>query len=172
MVGAAGNVTHGAFLFKAEMAYLMGLRTYRFVVLPGPPFFNFLNEERDRLDTLVGVEWYGPDQLVVAVEVVNRHLFDHPGGTTGTRELVAADRFETAIRVTRPFLRERLKVTLLGSVLGERAQDGGTTSAAAWATSSARAILRLHICDGSMAWRLTEASRHDSVEGRLISRCI
>merc|ERR1719263_1610172 len=48
----------------------------------------------------------------------------------------------------------------------QRAHDGGTTSAAAWATSSASAILRLHICDGSMAWRLTEASRRDSVEGR------
>ena len=131
MVGAAGNITRGAFLFKAEMAYLMGIRTYRFAVLPGPPFFNFLNEERDRLDTMVGIEWYGPDQLTVAVEVVNRHLFDHPGGTTGTRELVAADQFETAVRVTRPFFRERLDITLLGSVLGERAQDGGLFRASA-----------------------------------------
>merc|ERR1719377_476200 len=52
-----------------------------------------------------------------------------------------------------------------------RARGVGGASAAAWLTSASRAILRLHICDGSMAWRLTEASRRDSVEGRLISRC-
>merc|ERR1719352_940088 len=34
----------------------------------------------------------------------------------------------------------------------QRAQDGGTTSAAAWATSSARAILRLHMV-ATARWR-------------------
>ena len=102
MAGAAGNVTRGAFLVKLEMAYLFGIRTLRFDVRPGSPA-PFLNQERDRLDTMVGLEWYGPDQLTVAVEIVNRHLFDHPGGPPGVIELTPADGFETAVRVTRPF---------------------------------------------------------------------
>lgn len=130
MVGAAGNLTRGPILVKLEMAYFIGLRTLRFDLAPGPAG-PLLNQERERLDTLVGLEWYGPDQLTVAVEVVNRHLFDHPGGPPGIIELTPADRFETAIRVTRPFFRERLDVTLLGSVLGERAQDGGIFRASA-----------------------------------------
>ena len=67
----------------------------------------------------------------MALEIVNRHLFDHPGGNTGVFELTAADNFETALRVSRPFFRERLDVTLLGTVLGERAQDGGLFRASA-----------------------------------------
>jgi len=132
MVGAAGNFTRGAFLVKAEIAYLMGVRTFRFAVNPAPPPTAFLlNEQRNRLDTMVGIEWYGPDQLSVALEIVNRHLFDHPGGPPGTFEITAADNFETALRITRPFFRERLDVTLLASVLGERAQDGALFRASA-----------------------------------------
>jgi hypothetical protein len=131
MVGAAGNFTRGPVLFKAEMAYLMDLRTIRFEVPPlaFPP--RLLNEARDRLDTMVGVEYYGPDQLTIALEVVNRHLFDHPGGPPGRQELVPQDRFETALRITRPFFRERLDVTLLGLGVGERLQDGGLFRASA-----------------------------------------
>ena len=123
MVGAAGNVTRGPILLKAEMAFLMGVRTIRFDAT-GFPAVALLNQQRDRLDTLVGIEWYGPDQLSVALEIVNRHLFDHPGGPTGINELTPADGFETALRISRPFFRERLDITLLASVFGERAQDG------------------------------------------------
>ena len=130
MVGAAGNITRGAFLFKTEMAFLTGLRTLRFEL---PPFLapNLLTQERERLDTMVGVEYYGPDQLTIALEILNRHLFDHPGGPTGRQELTPADSFETALRISRPFFRERLDVTLLGVVAGERMQDGGLIRASA-----------------------------------------
>merc|ERR1719155_234077 len=52
----------------------------------------------------------------------------------------------------------------------QRAQDGGTTSAAAWATSSARAILRLHMlqldgveADGGLATRFRGSSTDQSM---------
>lgn len=143
MVGAAGNVTRGPILLKAEMAFLTGVRTLRFAIAPQvpptPPGLALLNQERDRLDTMVGVEWYGPDQLTVALEIVHRHLFDHPGGQPigapgdppGQLELTPADRFDTALRITRPFFRERLDITLLGLVSGERMQDGGLVRASA-----------------------------------------
>lgn len=130
MVGVAGNVTRGPILVKVESALRLGIRTFRFDVT-GFPAVALLNQERDQLDTMVGIEWYGPDQLTAALEIVNRHLFDHPGGGTGVIELVPADGFETALRISRPFFRERLDVTLLGVVFGERAQDGGLFRASA-----------------------------------------
>ena len=45
--------------------------------------------------------------------------------------MVSQDEFETALRITRPFFRERLDVTLLGVGLGERLQDGGLFRASA-----------------------------------------
>ncbi len=132
MVGAAGNVTRGPILLKAEMAFLTGIRTLRFETAAlAPPAGNLLTQERERLDTMVGIEYYGPDQLTIALEIVNRHLFDHPGGPTGRQELTPADTFDTAIRITRPFFRERLDITLLGLVSGEKMQDGGLIRASA-----------------------------------------
>lgn len=127
MLGAAGNATWGAWLVKAETAWISNLRVLRFdTVTPA-----LLNRERDRLDTMVGIEYYGPDQLTIALEIVNRHLFDHPGGPPGIQEFTAQDEFETGLRVSRPFFRERLDVTLLGVVFGERMQDGGLFRASA-----------------------------------------
>jgi hypothetical protein len=131
MAGAAGNVTRGPVLLKAEMAFLSGVRTLRFEIPPLAIPGNLLTQERERLDTMVGIEYYGPDQLTIALDVVNRHLFDHPGGPPNRLELTPQDSFETALRVTRPFFRERLDVTLLGLAAGERFQDGGLFRASA-----------------------------------------
>lgn len=130
LLGAAGNITRGPFLVKAEFAWLSNLRVLRFDVPPDLPFA-LLTVERDRLDTLLGFEYYGPDQLTIALEIVNRHLLDHPGGPVGRQEFTPQDTFETALRVSRQFFRERLDVTLLGLVLGEKMQDGGLFRASA-----------------------------------------
>lgn len=129
MLGAAGNFTRGAFLLKAEMAWLSNLRVLRFDLPPLSP--NLLTVERDRIDTMVGIEWYGPDNLTIALEIVNRHLLDHPGGPPGRQEFDGQDEFETGLRITRNFFREKLDVTLLGIALGERFQDGGLFRASA-----------------------------------------
>ena len=129
MLGAAGNITRGAFLFKGEFAWLSQIRT---LIIEGPPLTPaFKNVERDRLDTMVGVEYYGPDSLTIALEIVNRHLIDHPGGPTGRKEFTPQDNFETGLRISRPFFRERLDVTVLGIVFGEKMQDGGLVRASA-----------------------------------------
>ena len=136
MLGLAGNVAFGAWLLKAESAMLWGTRSLRLDCLPESPCIEsgipgLLNSERDRIDTMVGLEWYGPDQLSVALEIVNRHLIDHPGGRTGLREITAQDNFQTALRVSRLFFRERLDITLLALALGERFQDGALFRASA-----------------------------------------
>ena len=126
-----GTIVGGPILLKAEMGFFTGVRTLRFEIPPLAIPGNLLTQERERLDTLVGIEYYGPSQLTVALEVVNRHLFDHPGGPPNRIELTPQDSFETALRITRPFFRERLDVTLLGLVAGERFQDGGLFRASA-----------------------------------------
>lgn len=138
LLGAAGNFTRGAFLFKAEVAWLIDTRSLRIFVPSAtpPPFPSVFSVERDRIDSMVGIEWYGPDQLTVALEIVNRHLLDHPDGANGdafpsTLEFTPASQFETGLRISRPFFRERLDVTVLGLVFGEQMQDGGLFRASA-----------------------------------------
>jgi len=123
MLGAAGNATWGAWLVKAELAWISNYREILIDTIPPPG--TLLNRERDRLDTMIGIEYYGSDQLTIALEIVNRHIIDHPGGLPGRLEFTAQDEFETGLRISRPFFRERLDVTLLGIVFGERMQDGG-----------------------------------------------
>ncbi len=122
MLGAAGNLTRGAWLVKAELAWISNLRILQ--IDPTPSALPVRLRDRDRLDTMVGIEWYGPDQLSVALEIVNRHLLDHPGDPI-VQDFTAQDGFETAIRVSRPFFRERLDLTVLAVGFGERFQDGG-----------------------------------------------
>jgi hypothetical protein len=73
---------------------------------------------------MFGVEYYGRDDLAIAVEIVNRHqLNEHTD--PATFQLNPESVFESSIRITRPFFRERLNVTALAIGFGERLQNGG-----------------------------------------------
>ena len=121
LAGVAGNYTIDRWLFKLETAYLHDLHVLR--ASATAPFLS--SDGVDRFDTMVGVEFYGPDSLVIALEVVNRHVVE------SMRHVVASNRspersfFETGLRISRPFFRERLDITLLGVGIGERLQGGG-----------------------------------------------
>lgn len=121
MIGAAGNLTRGSWLAKFEFAWLDELRLLQ-PRASGPLPFGTTAEQR--IDSLVGIEWYGPDSLTAALEIVNRQWLDVPR-SPDRLEFFEQSTFETALRISRPFFRERLDVTLLGIVFGERAQDGG-----------------------------------------------
>jgi hypothetical protein len=130
VVGAGGNYICGSWLFKSEIAYLDGLdyttRTQFMVPLDGDVVTIDAptgTVERNRLDYMGGIEYYGFTDTNIALEIVNRHIFGfredmHP--LFGLRE----DSLETAIRITRNFLNERLDVTVLGIIFGSHAQDG------------------------------------------------
>ena len=79
--------------------------------------------EKSRLDFMGGIEYYGFTDTNIALEVVNRHIF---GFRDDMRPLfgLQENQLETALRVTRTFLNERLEVTALGIVFGSYAQDG------------------------------------------------
>jgi len=120
LLGAAGNFIRGAWLFKMEVAWLSDLQVFRYrrgQILPS-------SDDKDRIDSMIGVEYYGPDNLTIALEIVNRHLLNEPTGPA-TLQLTPQSRFETALRISRPFFRERLNLTALAVGLGERFQNGG-----------------------------------------------
>lgn len=120
MLGAAGNFTRGPWLFKAESAWLRDVAVLRFQSGNAIPS----SDDNDRIDTMLGVEFYGRDNLTIAFEIVNRHLLkEHTAPMT--LPLSPQSRFESGLRISRPFFRERVHLTLLALGLGERLQDGG-----------------------------------------------
>jgi hypothetical protein len=119
MGGAGGNYTIGSWLFKAELAYLDG---FGFTDLSDP--VDPTVERKSRLDFMGGVEYYGINDWQFSLEIVNRHLFDFEAFMRGAPNFAQRNALETAIRITGNFMNDRLEVTLLGIILGERAQDG------------------------------------------------
>ena len=122
LAGVAGNYTIGRWLFKLEAAYLNGLHLLR---APAAAPFLLESDDADRIDTMAGVEFYGPDTLVIALEVVTRNYLDPVGDVVASSLSAEQLRFESALRISRSFFRERLDLTLLGVALGERLHQGG-----------------------------------------------
>ena len=119
LLGTGGNWTRGAWLVKAELAWLTEIQVFRLnngIPLPSDP--------EDRIDSMLGVEYYGRDSLTIVLEVVNRHLLNKPKGQSSDL-LTSRSRIESSIRISRPFFRERLNLTALAVGFGERLQDGG-----------------------------------------------
>lgn len=116
LVGAGGNTTAGSWLFKGELAFVDG------VAFGG-------SGERRRLDALLGVEYYGLRNTTLVAEIANRHVFDHEAKLRRAPNFVREETTEIALRLTRSFWRERLRVTLLGIVLGIDARDGSIARA-------------------------------------------
>jgi hypothetical protein len=130
LVGAGGNYTLGSWLFKSEIAWIDGLNyatSTRYVVpISGRPTALDVptgNLQKSRLDFMAGIEYYGFTQTTLALEVANRHIF---GFRDDMRPLFGLQEnlLETALRVTRSFMNERLEVTVLGIAFGNHAQDG------------------------------------------------
>ena len=67
LLGAAGNWTRGPILLKIEMAWLSDIRVLRSQRGSPIPF----SVDKDRIDTMVGIEYYGRDSLTIALEIVN-----------------------------------------------------------------------------------------------------
>ena len=85
---------------------------------------------KDRVDFMAGVEYYGFNNTNIALEIANRHILDYQSDMRpnfGVRK----NQLETALRITRSFMNERLDVTLLGILVGSKAQDGSIVRAEA-----------------------------------------
>jgi hypothetical protein len=125
-----GNYTLGSWLFKAEIAWIDGVDyavSTRVDLSPigGPEKVDLPigAVEKSRLDFMGGIEFYGFTNTNISVEVVNRHIFGFRNDMRplfGTQE----NQLETAIRVSRTFMNERLDLAAVGVVFGNHAQDG------------------------------------------------
>jgi hypothetical protein len=137
LVGGGGNYTFGSWLAKAEFAYIGGVdfcdefpRSDDPNPPPPPPLppgaalLPCLGEEKDRIDAMLGLEYYGIENATVALEVANRRLLDFESSLRGAVDFAQQNTEEIAFRYTQSFFREKLDVTLLAYVLGYRAQDG------------------------------------------------
>jgi hypothetical protein len=111
MAGTGGNYTIGNWLLKGEFAWFDGIG-----------FFN--GPDTSRVDALGGIEYYGFEETVIALEVVNRHLVDFDDATRAAPDFAEENALEMALRINVDLLNDRLHLVGLGVARGERAQRG------------------------------------------------
>ena len=117
MLGSAVNIAYGSWLLKSEVAFLNGVR------------YNSTQDDKNRLDTLVGVDYMGINDTVLSLEIANRHIFDYEAQMSSesitSPDYVDNNELQTAIRVTRSFVNETINVNALLSMFGGDWQYGG-----------------------------------------------
>jgi hypothetical protein len=117
MLGSAVNVAIGSWLLKSEVAFLDGVR------------YNSTQDEKNRLDSLVGVDYMGITDTVLSFEFANRHIFDYESQmsslNTLTPDYVDKDEKQTAIRATRSFSNDTINFNALAIMFGSHWQYGG-----------------------------------------------
>jgi len=122
MAGVATNIVSGAWLYKAEAAYLMDL-DYRSV-----------EENKNRLDALLGVDYSGFSKIVLSLELADRHIFEYEEIMlqntlpAGFPDYVREDTIQVAARASYTFDHDNATVNYLISMLGGSNfsfQDGG-----------------------------------------------
>ncbi len=118
MVGAGANYAWDAWLFKAELA---GFEGFRYFADPG--------QDHWRLDAMAGVEYYGFNDHTLALEIVNRHVFDYDDSFRGGPDFVRENNTEYALRWTGDWLNARLQTTLLALMFGVDFRDGAVIRA-------------------------------------------
>jgi len=122
MLGSAINIALGSWLVKSEVAYINGVR------------YNSTTDQKQRLDTLVGAEYMGLKDVVLSIELANRHIFDYEeqmgrakymGKSVFKPDFIQENEVQTAMRVTRSFRNDSINTTVLLSMFGEKWQYGG-----------------------------------------------
>jgi hypothetical protein len=113
MAGAAMNFAQGNFLYILEAAHLRGLR-----------YLTDYPTDYNRTDLLAGIEYRGFTDAAIGVDLVNRRLHDYRHILADSPEFPQQDASQAALRLTRDLLNDRLNLTALLIVMGERAQDG------------------------------------------------
>lgn len=113
MIGAAGNIAWGNWLFFTEAAYLDGLR-----------FFNGDGKNYDRTDVLAGVEYSGFTDTTISFEIANRHINNFNDELRKTPDFKEEDRFISALRLTQTYLNDTLTFTALAQTFGYTGDDG------------------------------------------------
>ena len=114
MLGYAFNFIHDNWLFKTEAAYFDG---YKFT-LTGDKTFK-------ELDALVGVEYNGINETVIAFELANNHILDYDTILKSQTIPVLEDTTQYAFRINSDFFNATLHANYLVSLFGKDMGDGG-----------------------------------------------
>jgi hypothetical protein len=120
MAGLAVNKARGNFLYKAEAAFFDGIRLSAFrqngVLIEN-------SNDYSRLDLLAGIEYSGFKNTILSFEMADKWMIDHDDDAekSNTRE----NQVQYALRVSKTFLHEVLELTVLASLYGKSADDGG-----------------------------------------------
>ncbi|MCK5881221.1 MAG: DUF1302 family protein [Sinobacterium sp.] len=127
MLGVAGNIVLGSWLFKAESALINDIN-YR------------STDRKNRLDALIGFDYMGVKDTVISLELADRHIFNYEENmlTTTLPEAVAQGTFpdfvredsvQIALRTSYTFDHDNATVTYLLSLAGGNGSgssfDGG-----------------------------------------------
>lgn len=113
MLGSAVNIATGSWLLKSEVAYLDGVK------------YNTTQNEKNRVDVLIGFDYMGIKDTVLSVEVANRHIFDYEAQMAIAMDFVEEDEMQTAMRATRSFANDTINATALLSMFGSSWENGG-----------------------------------------------
>ena len=112
MAGSGANYTVGSWLVKAEIAFVDGLG------------FLGSSSKKSRVDTIVGVEYYGLNDVNIVFEVAQRHIDGFESAMKLFPDFAQKDTLESALRVSVDLMNDQIHLTMLGFVIGEKAQDG------------------------------------------------
>lgn len=104
MVGATAQAVHGNWLYKAEGAFVSGMRS-----TPAP------EDEFCRYDQLVGAEYSGFTETTVTMEFVNRHMIDFDWEVAGIPSGLRKDDSAASLRVSRDYLNDTLHLLATGT---------------------------------------------------------
>jgi hypothetical protein len=114
MTGAAINAARGNFLYILEAAHLRGLR-----------FMADYPQNHARTDLLAGVEYRGITDTAISFDLVNRHLHHFRPELSESPEAPQRNETQTALRIDRNLLHDRLTLTTLLIFIDEWGRNGG-----------------------------------------------
>jgi hypothetical protein len=113
MVGGAGNIAWGNWLFIAETAFFDDLR-----------FTNTPAKKYSRLDGLIGLEYAGFRDTTIAIDIANQHIFDFDRDLKETPDRQREDLFQSAVRLTRTYMNDTVTLTALANTFGVTGDQG------------------------------------------------
>ena len=113
MLGSAINMSKGSWLYKAEIAHIDGIK------------YNNTQDEKRRLDALIGVDYMGIRDTTLSLELANRHIFEYEARMQFQADFVDEDEMQTALRLTRSFENDTINLTALLSMFGREWEYGG-----------------------------------------------
>ena len=123
MIGGDVNIAFGNLLVKSEVAFIKNVNFSDYIDITVTPIYR--REIQKRFNTfkwLGGLEYSGITDTTLSIETMNtfvKNLDNH-----SKQAHIAENSYETAIRINRNFLNEKLSTTLLSMIYGKNLDEG------------------------------------------------